>query len=186
MIECLTALWLPVLAAAAAVWIASAVVWMALPHHRRDQRKLPDEDLMRATLKAMNVAPGVYGFPHFNSHSDASKPECKQKWESGPNGHLTVFTPKISMGKNMLVTFVVYVVVSAMIGYLGWITVPRGAEFGPAFQVLGTAGVLAYAFAFIPGGVWFQHGRATILCVIDGIGYGLITGAAMAALWPAA
>ena len=44
-------LWLPVLVAAAAVWIASAIVWMALPHHKKDFSKLPSEDGVAEALR---------------------------------------------------------------------------------------------------------------------------------------
>lgn len=182
----LTHLWLPILAGAAAVWVASAVVWMALPHHRKDWKKLPDEERFTAAVRELNIAPGMYGFPHFGSHGECRSPEAQERWKRGPVGLLNVWKPDVSMGRNMLVTFLVYIAISAMIAYLGVITIGAGVPFLRAFQVLGTAGVLAYSFAFIPSGVWFQHGRSTIMCVIDGIAYGLITGAAMAALWPAA
>lgn len=32
----LLSLWLPILLSAAVVWIVSAIVWMALPHHKQD------------------------------------------------------------------------------------------------------------------------------------------------------
>lgn len=178
-------LWLPILASAAAVWIASALVWMVLPHHRKDHRQLPDENALVETLRRTGVAPGVYGFPHCSSRAESSSAEFQKRWKDGPAGFLTVMTPSCSMGKNMLVTFLVYVVISIMIAYLGWTVLPRGTEFLRAFQVMGTAGVIAYSFAFIPGGVWFQNGRANMMCVLDGIGYGLITGAIFAAMWPA-
>lgn len=184
--EIVAHLWLPVLAGAAAVWIASAIVWMALPHHRKDWKKLPDEAAFMSAVRAMNIPPGQYGYPHFGSHAEAQKPEMQKLWKEGPMGMLSVWTSNISMGRNMFITFLVHLVVSAMIGYLGVITVPPGSGFGRAFQVLGTAGVLAYSFAFIPNGVWFQQGRSTVMNVIDGIAYGLIIGAVMAALWPSA
>lgn len=180
----LSHLWLPVLAGAAAVWIASAVVWMALPHHRKDWKKLPDEDRFMNALREMNVPQGVYGFPHFASHGECSSPEAQARWKKGPVGLLSVWDPNVSMARNMIVTFLVYIVVSAMIAYLGVIAIESGADFLRAFQILGTAGVLAYSFAFIPSGVWFQQGRGTIINVFDGIAYGLITGAVMASLWP--
>lgn len=182
----LSHVWLPVLAAAAAVWVASAVVWMAMPHHRRDWRKLPDEPGFAATLRALNIPPGLYSFPHFASHGECNSPEARARWLEGPTGTLSLWKTDVSMGKNMAATFLVYLVVSAMIGYLGVVTVAPGADFLRAFQVFGTAGVLAYSFAFIPNGIWFQHGRATVMCVFDGIAYGLITGAVMAWLWPGA
>lgn len=182
----LSHLWLPVLAASAAVWIASAIVWMFLPHHRGDWKKLPNEPAFMDAVRAMGVPPGVYGFPWFASHRECSTPEGQELWKKGPVGLLNVWKPDVSMGRNMAITFLVYIVVSAMIAALGVFTVAPGTAFAPAFRVFALAGVLAYAFAFIPNGIWFQQGRSTIMCVLDGIAYGLITGAVMAALWPSA
>ena len=44
------ALWLPILLSAIAVWVASAIIWMAMPHHKSDWRKLPDEGAARRAL----------------------------------------------------------------------------------------------------------------------------------------
>lgn len=181
-----THLWLPVLASAAAVWIASAVVWMFLPHHRNDWKRLPDEDGFIGAVRGLNIPPGMYGFPHFGSHGECNSPEAREKWKTGPVGLLNVWNPNVSMGRNMLLSFLVYVVISVFIAYLGAITIGAGVPFLRAFQVFGTAGVLAYSFSFIPSGIWFQRGRSNVTCVLDGIAFGLITGAVMAALWPAA
>jgi hypothetical protein len=40
-------LWLPILLSAIAVWVASAINWMVMPHHESDYRKFPDEDAVR-------------------------------------------------------------------------------------------------------------------------------------------
>lgn len=180
-------LWIPILASAAAVWIASAVIWMALPHHRKDHLQLPDEEGFAAAAGPLNIPPGNYSFPYVCRHSDAASPEFKARWERGPRGQLSVWPAKISMGLNMALTFAVFLVVSVLIAYLGSITLKQGDGFMRVWQVLGTAGVLAYSFAFIPNGIWFRdRPRAIVMCVIDGIAYGLITGAVFAALWPGA
>ncbi|MFM9995239.1 MAG: hypothetical protein ACKVU4_05500 [Phycisphaerales bacterium] len=191
-------LWLPILLSAAAVWVAGAIVWMALPHHKGDFARLPDEDGFRAFVRTSAIPAGSYGFPDFGSHADANSPEGKKKFAEGPVGTIIVWG-KISMGRNMLITFLVHLVVSALIGYVGWAALPHGpptlgpgggvagSTFAHVFQVLGTVGVLAYSFAFIPNGVWFgQRSRAIVMCILDGVVYGLITGAVFAAMWPTA
>ncbi len=186
----LTQLWLPIVLSAAAVWIASAIVWMALPHHKDDHRKLPDEGAFAGALRSLNIPPGNYGFPYCGGHAQRNDPEFQKKWKEGPVGMLSLWPPNPSMGKNMVLTFVLYLVVSALIAYLGWAVLPHGGlmpppTFGKVMQALGTAGVLAYSFAFIPNALWFgQYPRAIAMRVLDGIAYGLITGAIFAALWP--
>lgn len=182
--EFLAHLWLPIVASAAAVWVASAVAWMAIGHHHNDWIGLPDEEGFRDYVKSAGIAPGNYGFPHFAGKKDCHTPEGKAKWGSGPVGMLSVWG-NISMGPKMLVTFLVYIVVGVLIAYLGHVALGPGATREHAFRVLGTAGVLAYSFAFIPNQVWFgAYPRTIVLNVIDGIVYGLVTGAVMAWLWP--
>ncbi len=55
-------LWLSILSAAL-VWIASAIVWMVLPRHKKDWKGLPDEEAVRNALKAQNAGPGQYRVP---------------------------------------------------------------------------------------------------------------------------
>jgi hypothetical protein len=184
--DILSQLWLPILVSAAAVWMASALAWMALPHHKKDWKGLPDEAAFFRAFDGLNIPQGNYGFPHCGDKSRMKDPEVKRRMEAGQMGILSVFG-KMNMGKNMVITFVVYLAISVFVAYIGAAAVKRGAGFSEAFRVLGTAGVLAYAFGHIPNGVWFGHyPRAILMCVLDGVVYGLITGAVFAAMWPAA
>lgn len=182
--DMLLALWLPTILSAAAVWIAAAIAWTALPHHKHDTTRLPDENAFLAFMRSAGIRPGNYSFPYFASHKDARTPEAKALWKEGPMGMMTVM-PTPNMGKNMVLSFLVYLAVSIGVAYLGSVALPRGATFAKVMQILGTAGILAYCFAFWPSGIWFaQKPRALIMCTIDGIAFGLITAAIFAALWP--
>jgi hypothetical protein len=76
-------------------------------------------------------------------------------------------------------------VVSTLVAYIGSATLRPGAGFAQVFRVLGAAGVLGYSFAFIPNAIWFgQYPRAIAMSMIDGLVYGLTTGAIFAAMWP--
>src|ERR1043165_2194146 len=101
-------LWLPILLSAVAVWIASAVIWMALPHHKKDFDKLPDEAGFIATLKSLNLPPGNYGYPYFGDKASCNTPEAKKAFQEGPIGVLNNWKPGMGMGKNMVLTFLVY------------------------------------------------------------------------------
>lgn len=196
--EFLAQLWLPILASAVAVWIASALAWMLVGHHKGDWQEVPNEDEFIATVERMGIPPGSYGFPDFRKCEGLSPEEKKAKWESmqkRPIGILRVWGP-IHMGRNMLSTFVVFLVASILIGYLGWHafgatevaagqSTPR-PDFLRLMQVLGTAGVLTHCFAGLPGDIWFQKSRREIVTgLADGVVFGLITGAVFAWLWPA-
>jgi hypothetical protein len=178
-------LWLPILISAAIVWIASAVIWMALPHHAHDFDTMPNEAEFLSTLKSWSLRPGNYGFPNFGDKTKFSDPEKKKQWEEGPLGILNVWPPQKGMGANMVLSFLVYLVVSLLIGYLGWEALGPGHGFWKVFQILGTAGILAYSFAFLPNGIWFnQKRRALAMNMVDGIVLGLLTGLVFASLWP--
>lgn len=198
----LTQLWLPILASAAAVWITSALAWMLVGHHKNDWKELPNEKEFIDAVKRLGIPPGSYGFPEFRKAEGLSKDQKKALWDDmqkQPMGIIRVWAP-INMGRNMLLTFLICLVVSVLIGYLGWNAFPHSAAIGlsavgsvaaprPEFfkimQVLGTAGVLAYCFASLPNDVWFQKSRREVItCLIDGVIYGLITGAVFAWLWP--
>lgn len=184
--QMLSQLWLPILLSGAAVWVVSAIVWMAMPHHKKDWSPMPDEAAFYRAFDELKFPPGNYGFPDMRDRSRCKDPEVQKRWKAGEMGLLSVWG-KVSMGRNMMVTFLVYLVISFFVAYIGSVAVKPGASFGQAFQVLGTAGVLGYAFGHIPGAVWFAaYPRAIIMCVIDGIAYGLITGAIFAAMWPGA
>jgi hypothetical protein len=55
----LGSLWLPIVLSAVFVWLASALVWMVLPHHRSDWKGLPDEEAFRAAVNPQDVPRGV-------------------------------------------------------------------------------------------------------------------------------
>jgi hypothetical protein len=178
-------LWLPILLSAAVVWVVAAVVWMALPHHKTDFIALPDEDGFMDAIRKLGIKPGNYVFPDFRKREAMESEKVKKALEQGPVGHLSLWQPPLGMGGKMIGTFIVYLVVSALIAYLASVTLPKPAEFARVFRVVATAGILAYSFAFIPNAIWFGAYRRTIVAgIIDGIVFGLITGAIFAWRWP--
>ena len=52
-------LWKPILLSGLAVFIMSALVWTALPHHKKEFARLPDEDALLKALRASNPAPDM-------------------------------------------------------------------------------------------------------------------------------
>jgi len=177
-------LWLPILLSAAVVWIVSAIVWMALPHHKRDYINLPDEDAFIDFLRQRGVPPGNYVFPDFRGQEKMKSEKVCKILETGPVGHLSVWPTPLTMGGKMVATFFVYLAVSVVIAYLTRVALPGAASFGQVFRIAGTAGILAYCFSFIPNGVWFGAYRRTLVAgFLDGIAYGCITGAIFAGFW---
>ena len=183
--ELLIPLWLPILLSATAVWVISSIVGMALPHHKQDFINLPDEDGFMDYIRRSGIKPGNYTFPDGRSRAAMQSEKVQKAWKDGPVGHLSVWPTPLTMGGKLAATFIVYLVVSTLIAYLTRVALPGAAPFAKVFQVAATAGILAYCFSFIPTAVWFGSYKRTIVAsFIDGIFYGLITGAIFAWRWP--
>jgi hypothetical protein len=161
-------------------------VWTILPIHDDDFKPLPDEAAVVGLIKSSSIPAGSYLYPHHKGFKSKKDPEYTKVWMAGPAGTLSVW-PKINMGRNMALTVLTFLVVSIIIAYLAWNTRLPGASFGEVLRVAGTAGILAYSFAFLPNDIWFNRPRRAIVAnIIEGIAYGLITGLIFALLWPGA
>src|SRR5215471_1004040 len=62
-------LWLPILLSAVIIFVASSIMHMALPYHRSDYGKLPDEDKVRDALRSAGLQRGLYIFP-YSTHKE--------------------------------------------------------------------------------------------------------------------
>jgi hypothetical protein len=186
--EAIADLWLPIIASAAAVFVASALAWMLLPHHKGDFRKLDNEDEVMAAVRNMRIAPGLYFFPNMKECNKAKMdPIAREKFEKGPHGLLQVWPPEAfgKMGRNMILSFLFYVLVGVFVAYLTSHALPPGAEYLQVFQIAGTAAIMAYCFGQIPHQIWFGTPlRNVITSLVDGIAFGLITAGFFAWLWP--
>ena len=99
--EELLALWLPIVLSAVLVFIASFVVHMVLPHHKKDLAKLPDEDRFLDLLRSNGAKPGMYVFPYCGDWNELKDPEKKKHYDAGPHGVLSVWSGPPSWGETM-------------------------------------------------------------------------------------
>ena len=72
-------LWLPILVATVLVFVASNVVWMALPHHKSDTKRLPDEASALEVIGKQGLAPRLYRYPWANSMAEMKDPAFVEK-----------------------------------------------------------------------------------------------------------
>lgn len=178
-------LWLPILVSAVAIFIVSFLVWMVLPHHKADIKKLPDEPAFVETLGRMNLPPGVYMWPNCETKEEFNSDEFKQRYEAGPWGNITVVGAKPNMGANLAIVFVFYLIVSLLTAYITGEAREPGASFSQVFQIAATVAAMAYALGSVPHDIWFgKPMRFRVTEFIDQIVYGLITGAIFAVMWP--
>jgi hypothetical protein len=179
----LSLLWLPILAAAAFVFIASNILWMALPFwHRSDYGKLTEE---KAVLDALSSAKsGQYIVPC----ADWRKltPEQRAEMHRRPSALMLVRNPAtFNFGKTMTLWFLYIIVISIFVGYVTGLARPLGTRYIEVFRVAGAAAVLAYAFRSITDAIWYgKPWKIVIKEMIDGIFYSLLTAGAFGWLWP--
>jgi hypothetical protein len=181
----ISSLLLPILIAAVLVFVASSVVWMALPHHKKDYARLPNED---AVLTALGeVSPGQYDFPHMESMEELKSPETQARFAKGPVGFFTVAPRGVpNMGKNLGIWFVYALFVSAFVAYVAGRTLAPGAEYLRVFQITGSVAWAAYGFSHVADAVWFARPWSAIVKQLaDAFVYALVTAGAFGWLWPA-
>jgi len=183
----LAALWLPILLAAVAVFIASSVVHMVIGWHKNDYGKLPNQDSIVDAIRSSGATTGEYLFPCADDPADNMKsPEILEAWARGPAGIVRVFKPgPVNMGKNLIHWFFYCVVVSLLAGYVGAATLGPGTAYAGVFQVVGTAAFLAYAGATWQNVIWAGARPASAFkSILDGLLYGLVTAGVFGWLWP--
>lgn len=183
----LVALWLPILVSAVFVFVVSSVIHMALPIHKGDFKKLPDEDRILDAMRG-TVPPGQYMFPCPMAMKDWGSPEMQAKLARGPVGSIVVKAGNsINMGKSLGQWFAFCLVIGVFVAYLTGLALPWGAEGMRVFRIAGTVAVLGHAFSCVHDSIWKGISWVTTLkFVFDGLIYGVVTGAAFAWLWPAA
>jgi hypothetical protein len=177
---------LAIMAAGALVWLASAALWMALPHHQGDYRPLPQEEDFAALLRRSPLRPGQYIFPHLQRWEDTAQAEGRRRFEQGPVGYLTIMPNRVpSISRHMLLTLAYYLLVAAGIAWAASLFIPRGAPYGLVFRAVAAMALLAHGAAIIPEGIWYGKPWGNVLrSLFDAGVYALLTAGAFAGLWP--
>lgn len=180
------ALWLPILLSAVIVFVASSIIHMALPVHKSDYRKLPDEEKVLDTMRAKGVTPGrEYRFPYC-TQKEMKTPEAIGKFKRGPVGLLVIMpNGAMSMGKFLGQWFIYCVVVSIFAAYLTGRTRMPGADYLEVFRVAGCTAFIGYALAQAQNSIWRGvTWGITLKHMLDGLIFGLLTGGTFGWLWP--
>jgi hypothetical protein len=182
----LTALWIPLLVSAVAVFFASFIMRRVLTYHRSDYRGLPDEERVTEAMRNAGVKPGpAYYFPYF-AFKEMKSPAVTEKMKRGPVGFLTVLpSGPPAMGKSLIQWFVYCLVISLFAAYLSGRLLAPGTAFLQVFRVVGTVAFLGYGGAQAQESIW--SGRpwvVTLKHLCDSLVYALLTAAIFGWLWP--
>ncbi|HEX9705474.1 MAG TPA: hypothetical protein VGA20_09525 [Gemmatimonadales bacterium] len=118
----LSALWLPILLSAVIVFVASSVIHMASPWHKKDYPRVPNEDRVMDALRGLGIPPGDYMMPRAYGAQEMRSPEFAEKVKKGPLAILTVLPPgPIRMGKNLTRWFLGLIYALLTAGTFGWL-----------------------------------------------------------------
>lgn len=183
----IVSLWLPVVLASVIVFIASAVIWTVMPHHKSDFKPLPDETAARSALTPQAIPPGQYNIPNIASHDALKDPEVVKLFTDGPVGFLTILPRGVpNMGRAMGQSLVFYFVVSSTTAYLASISLSAGAQYWEVFRFVGTFAWATYALGILPDAIWFGRPWSAIgKQLLDALVYASLTAGAFAGFWPA-
>lgn len=186
--EFLTDLWLPILLSSVLVFIVSSIMHVALPIHRNDYKKLPNEESVLEAMRTHGVQPGHYMFPYAASMKDAATPEMIEKYEKGPCGFMTgIRNGRPAMGKSLVQWFLYTVLISALVAYIARLAHGPGAEYLGVFRVTGATAILVYGVSQFQDSIWkAQSWGVTFKFLFDGVIYGLVTAGTFGWLWPGA
>jgi len=185
MISLLT-LWMPILLSAVIVFVASSVVHMALPWHKSDYPKMPNEDKFIDAVSPLAIPPGDYFVPRGRGMADMKSPEFAAKLKKGPVVVMTVMPNEImGMGRSLTLWFLYSVVISFFSAYIASRTLDHGVHYLKVFQIVGATAFMGYVAALWQMSIWFRRAwSTTIKATIDGLLYAMLTAGTFGWLWP--
>lgn len=178
--------WLPILLSAVAIFIASALIWMVAPHHKKEWRTHPNEAQVLAAIRGGGATPGAYLIPHAQDPNAMKDPAFQARMAEGNVGTLFLRPPGMpSMGRLMGQQFIYFLVVTALIAVLMVVVLPPSEGFMIVLKSVGLAAFMAYGFAVIPESIWFgRPWKSCVLTLVDAAIYAAITAAIFAKFWP--
>ncbi|MBN2009753.1 hypothetical protein JW960_10460 [candidate division KSB1 bacterium] len=180
-------LWLPILLSAVFVFIVSAIIHMALPYHRSDFTKVPNESKVMEALRQFKIPPGEYMLPRAATSKDMKSPEYQENFKLGPRALLNVMKMgHVNMAANFIGWFVFSIVVSIFAAYISSRALDMDATYLSVFRFSGATAFIAYSMGLFQESIWYNRKwSSTFKSVFDGFIYALITGATFGWLWPA-
>ena len=181
----ITSLVLPILVAAALVFVLSSIIQAMMPWHKSDYGNVPDDEAFLSAIRQLNVPPGDYLVPSPRLPGGARNPEFVAKWARGPSVMMTVIPPSASMGRYMGQWFAFTVLVAAIAAWVTGTIVGPGGNDHAVFHYGAIITFLSYSLGAWPLSIWYHRKWSTALKgALDSIFYGVATGIVFTWLWP--
>jgi hypothetical protein len=159
---------------------------MVFKWHNPDYGKLPNEDDVRAAIRAGSPAPGQYVLPHCADMKDMQGEAMQKKFIDGPIGMLTLRkNGPPSMGGSLIQWFIYTLVVAAIAGCMALrIFGVQGSPHG-AGHLVGLVSLLTYTGGSVQMGIWMGKPWGSVAKdVFDGLIYATISALTFMWLWP--
>ena len=175
----------PIVLSAVAVFIASSIFHMVLPHHRSDFAKIPSEDDVMAAMRKFSPPHGDYIIPCPPNRA-MKDPEYLAKVERGPIMVMTVMPNRFGdMGKLLGIWFFYLVLVMAIAAHATSRVVGIGAPGRDVFHTISLIVFSAMGLALVQNSVWYaRKWSTTFKSLIDSVIYAAIAGGIFVWFWP--
>lgn len=182
----LSSLWLAIVVAAIAVFVASSLIHMVFKWHNAEYRPLSNEDAVLAALRAGSPPPGQYVLPHCSDMKHMQEEAMQAKYRAGPVGFLTLIkSGPPAMGKSLSLWFVLNVAIAALAAGVAWQSLGADANSHVAAHLIGIISFLAYAGGSVQSGIWMgKPWSAVAKDLLDALIYGTVSALAFLWLWP--
>lgn len=176
-------LWLPIIATAIFVFIASSLIHMVFKWHNADYKKLSNEDDVRTALRAGALPPGQYVMPHCMDMKEMQSDTMLQKYREGPIGFLTIKESGVpKMGAALSQWFVLNIVIAAVAASLALQAFGLKGDVHHFAQLVGILSFLAYGCGGVQAAIWMgKPWGSAAKDLLDALIYAMVS--AMAFLW---
>jgi hypothetical protein len=184
----LMSFWLPILLSAVFVFLASAVINMALKFwHAPDMKGFANEDEVAAAIRKGAPAPGLYMMP-FCDPATYKDPAVQARFAQGPVAKIYLSPNGMkSLGSHLGAWFLLCLAISVVCAGLAGAVLPPDAGTHAIWHTVGLAALLGYSFGEPTNAIWRgQPWIVSLKYAIDGLAYAIITAATFAWLWPTA
>jgi hypothetical protein len=181
-------LWLPVVVSAVTVFVLSSLAHMALKHHKRDYKEIPDEDAVAESIRKAGLSPGVYFLPYCGDPAKMKDPAVRKKYEDGPVALITLLRNGApAVGAHLLQWLVLCFLVSFTAAYVARHSLSPSTDGLTVMRITGTLAFVGYAYGYFQDSIWkgIPWGNS-LRGMADAVAYALATGLVFRLLWPGA
>jgi hypothetical protein len=178
--------WLPILASAIGVFVASSLIHMVFKWHNSDYRALSNEAEVAAAIRAGAPAPGQYVIPHCPGMKDMANEATQAKFREGPVGFITLRPNGMpSMGSALGLWFAFTLLVATISAAIPLQIYGLGGERHAVAHLAALVTLLTYAGGSIQQGIWMgKPWRSVAKDLLDALIFAVVTAFAFAFLWP--